>query len=175
MGLFDNLFNKQKENSKFSELNNLLISLSLNKVKELTAKINSRNFNKSEADRSIIFEGLPLDAEELQELNRHDYRSIESRLAILNKYQFFDESVMIGILFLTDLNDKRRLYDASLKINDLSFLTILFLTCISLHYTRNYSLCQPYIELLQKLIIAYPNHGSCFPEDIIERIAMDCY
>jgi len=175
MGLFDNLFNKKQGSSKYIELNNLLKTLSLNKVKELTEKIRSGNFNKADADRSLIFKDLPLDEQELKELDNQIYLSIESRLAVLNKNKFFDESIMIGILFLTDKNDTKGLYDSSLRINDLSFLTILFLTCISLHHTRNYSLCQPYIELLQKLIIAYPSHADYFPEEVIQQIAMDCY
>lgn len=175
MGIFENLFNKQAENPKFVRLRNLLHTLSLNKVQEITAKLKSGRLGKEEGERAMIFQSLPISQTDLESLNQHKYESIEKRLEMLNRNNYYDESVMIGILFLTDENDQTSVYDKALKIGNRSFLAVLYQTCIALHHQRIFSLCEPYIDLLEKLLIAYPEHAAYFSKDIIEKISFDCF
>ena len=100
--------------------------------------------------------------------------SIESRVAVLNKQDFFNESIMIIMMFLEDKSDENALYDSNLKIENESFRRILYFLCMALHQTRQFVLCQPYIDLLQKLVIVFPSDNNP-PRDLMDRIGYQVY
>ena len=162
------------QQSKIERLSNFLSTLSLNKVKELKAKHLAGTLTKSDVERVIVFKDLPLDEEEKQELLTDNYMSIESRVAVLNKKDFFDESIMITILFLEDKTDDKTLYDSNLKIEKESLRRILYFLCMALHQTKQFTLCQPYIDLLQKLVIVFPSENNP-PKDLMDRIGYQVY
>lgn len=160
--------------SKIEKLNNFLKSLSLDKIEQIKVMHAAGTLTKEVMDRLIIFKDIVLDEGEISELVSDDYISIEARMAVLNKGSFYDEIVWVGLLFLQDENDDRALYDGNLNISKDSFKKVLYHLCIALHHSGKYKLCQPHIDLLQKLVIAYPSHFNP-PKDILDKIGYDCY
>jgi hypothetical protein len=160
--------------SKYQRINNLFESLKAKRMKEITGARKDGKFTTEDAIWAMRFGSLPMDEFAISQLNLDRYEPIQSRLEMLNKYHFYEDTIMIGILFLLDEKDNRNLYDLNLKRNSQSFLSILYQTCIALHQTRNFNLCAPYIDLLEKLLIAYPHQTQAFKVENIEKISWDC-
>ena len=161
--------------SKYQRINNLFESFKTKRMKEITGARKDGKFTTEDAMWALRLGSLPMVELEMLQLNLDKYEPIQSRLVMLNKCHFYEDTIMIGILFLMDEKDSKNLYDLNLKRNSQSFLGILYQTCIALHHQRIFSLCEPYIDLLEKLLIAYPEHGTYFSEDIIEKISFDCF
>lgn len=162
------------EQKKVDRISNFSNTLSLKKAEELKSKHLSGTLIKKDFDRLIIFKDLPIEEQEKKELVIDNYISIESRLAVLNKADFFDESIMIAMLFLQDNSDENALYDSNLKIEKDSFRRILYFLCMALHQTKQFTLCQPHIDLLQKLVIVFPSENNP-PQDLMDRIGYQVY
>ena len=162
------------QQSKVDSIENLLRALSLEKVKELQAKHLANTLTKADVERVVVFKDLPLEKDEIQELLIDNYMPIESRFAVLNKQDFFSESIMITMVFLVDKTDDKTLYDSHLKIEKVSFRRILYFLCMALHQTNQFTLCQPYIDLLQKLVIVFPSENNP-PQDLMDRIGYQVY
>lgn len=161
--------------SKYQRINNLFESFKTKRMKEITGARKDGKFTTEDAIWVMRFGSLPMNELEMSQLNLDEYEPIQSRLVMLNKCHFYEDTIMIGILFLMDVKDSNNLYDLKLKRNSQSFLGILYQTCIALYQTRKFNLCAPYIDLLEKLLVAYPAHAYIFPPNVIESISWECY
>jgi hypothetical protein len=150
--------------SKIEYFNQFLRTLSLKILKSL---------NTHECKEFVIFKDIPLKEDEIKDVLNNDYMPIVARLGALNKGGFHNELIMISILFLNEKNDDR-LYDENIDISAEDFSMLLFYLCNSLLATKQFILCKTYIELLQKIVIAYPNDFHP-PEDIIESMDFTCF
>ena len=162
------------EQTRVERINNFLKTLSLDKVKQVASKHKNGTLTIVELERLVIFKDLPLEKKEKEELLIDNYTSIESRLAGLQKGNFFNEVIMIGVLFLQDEKDDNALYDSKLKIEKDSFKRILYFLCVALYDTRQFILCQPYIDLMQKLVIAFPSDVNP-PQGVLDKIGYQVY
>lgn len=162
------------EQIKVERLSNFFDTLSRKKAEEVKSKHLAGTLTKGELNRLMTFKDLPIDEQEKKELLKDDYISIESRVAVLNKEGFFDECIMIAILFLQDKKDDKALYDSTLKIETKSSKQILFYLCLALNNTKQFLLCQTYIDLLKKLIIAFPSVLDP-PIDVLHKISYQAF
>ena len=155
------------ENLKVEELSNFLKKLSLHKDQELQANAQAGTSNFDD-DKVSIFKDLSLTAHEKQELILNNYHSIVFRVESLNTKRFFNESIMIAILFLKG-DDENSLYDSNLEITDNGFIRIIYYLSFALIRTEQYNLGRVYIDFLQKLIIVSPYQFHP-PKDIIDKM-----
>jgi hypothetical protein len=161
--------------SKYHRINNLFESFYTKRMKEIAVARKDGKFTTEDAIWIMRFGRLPMNEFTITQLKADCYEPIQSRLEWLNKHNYFEDTTMIGILFLMDEKDNRNLYDSKLKRDSQSFLSILYQTCIALYQTSNFNLCAPYIDLLEKLVVAYPTQAYIFPQNVIESISWECY
>ena len=153
---------------KILEFEKLFETFSIKKAEEVLTII--LNGSKEDANRFLVFSGINLTTSDKGKLIQKDYSPICSRIDELYAYEHYNEVILIGILFLKDDEDTMALYDKSLNIKDKYFMLIVYCLCEAILKEKMYDLCQPYVVLLLKLTVIYPEHLSLFQKNRVHQM-----
>lgn len=160
--------------NRVANLDRLLLSLSKAKVKKIIELDKEGKLTKEILNKSLPFQKLPLTDTEKELLLIDDYSPIEERLFILKELECYKEIILIGTLFIRGSKDSTKLYQKGLEIDEPSFANILYFYCVALLLTKEKELCKSYIDLLQKIVIAYPKPNNP-PQDLIDKIGFQAH
>ena len=177
---FKNLFGrKDKSQEEIKPLRSKILNLELldkfikslcyQKIKQLEKSHSKQTLTKSELKRGLIFEKFNLTPAEKVAILSDDYSCIEDRLKILCDNEYYEEIEMMCTIFLVGRRNADFLFRKELDITQIPFKGIIYFFCVALLNTGKKVICQTYIELLQKLVIAYP-HENNPPQDLIDKI-----
>jgi hypothetical protein len=150
-------------------LDKFIVRLSYKKVIEIKQKHTKGILTPQELKRGLTFEKVILTENDKLLIRQSDYSPIEYILYILKEQQYYEEIVLIGMMFLVGDRNEVGLYRPGLDPTTLSFRRILFFFCIGLIETDNKELCKVYIELLQQFVILKPNEDNP-PQELIDKI-----
>lgn len=142
---------------KFSDLEILLFAIAKDKAKEALDLHKAGKLTPELHSKALFFKDIILAKAEKEALLMQEYDPIEERFIKLKEIECYEEIVLIGTLFISGNQDTKDLYQkGTLFIHKRSFVNILYIYCIALLMTDNKVLCQPYVELLEKILIANP-------------------
>jgi hypothetical protein len=169
LGLLKSLFTKKSTpqisfedfeallEKKVSDLEILLFAIAKDKATEALDLHKAGKLTPEMHSKALFFKDIVLAQTEKEALLMQEYNPIEERFIKLKEIECYEEIVLIGTLFISGNRNTKDLYQkGTLFINDRSFANILYIYCFALLMTDNKVLCQPYVELLEKILIANP-------------------